>query len=164
MNRPRHQAPGTRHQNSIILALVPIVIAATIASGAVITRSLRKADPAIPYFALDLGKIQPAQAAEARLVVKNPHSAPIAVERVASSCDCLSLRPGRFTIPAGGECLVLVLYRPEPGDRFSGELGMSISGIDRDGAIVLQGKVSVAVRTQDGSSSVATRGEEAVGE
>jgi len=97
---------------------------------------------------LDLGRLAPGQPATATVAIENPHASPITVTRVEVSCDCVHIRPERWTVPARGASTIRVTYEPEDAT-FAGHLDVSITGVDDQGKAVF--RESVAIRVEGGA-------------
>ena len=101
---------------------------------------------------LDLGTLASRAVGRAELQVTNGSTQTIDIERVSTSCPCMTVAPGAFRVgPMQGKTIRVTFYPAAERD-FRGQLRVDISGHGSDGEILLRTSVAVTVReaTQPG--------------
>lgn len=94
---------------------------------------------------IDLGTLSPGQMGRAELRVANAGTDPRSVERVETSCPCVSAGPVPLAVAAGGEGRLTVVFDAAEEPNFRGNLAVELRGLDASGAELFRTKVNVGV-------------------
>jgi hypothetical protein len=100
---------------------------------------------------LTLGALSPGESAQAALRVRNGGSDTVRIERVETSCPCVSVNPSRATVKPGCTAELTVAFDAEHSPDFRGPLRVAVLGRGPDDRVAFQTAVDLSVEsgTQD---------------
>ncbi len=75
-----------------------------------------------------LGELKAGQSARAEITLRNPGLAPVTVDRVVSSCPCITVSPLPACVPCSGSAVLVVAFDPADEPEFRGGLSVELSG------------------------------------
>ena len=78
---------------------------------------------------LDLGIVEPGVAAYGQLTIRNQERMPVIVNRMKSSCPCISGSPLPRSVAPGETAVIKIAFDPSGEPDFRGNLGVILSGI-----------------------------------
>jgi hypothetical protein len=94
---------------------------------------------------IELGDLEPGRSAEAKLSLRNRGSETVVLERIETSCPCVSVSPASLRLHPGGAAELRVHFDPTDEPEFRGGLSVTLVGWGRPGAILFRTHVNVAV-------------------
>lgn len=93
-----------------------------------------------------LGILDPGQDIEERITLSNPQTEAVVVERIATSCPCLSLSPSSLRVEPQSAAQVILRFDPAAEPDFRGELSVELTGYGTDEERIFQTRVDLEVR------------------
>src|SRR5438128_321869 len=85
---------------------------------------------------LDLGNVPQGKWAQAKFVLRNPHSEPIVITHVETSCPCLDIRLPAEAVPPEGEMKGEVFLDMSREPHFSGRMDLQARAKAKDSEII----------------------------
>jgi hypothetical protein len=93
-----------------------------------------------------LGVLEPGSTASARLTLRNPNDAPIAVKVIETSCPCVLVTPPVLDVNARNSADVTLTFDPSNEPDFRGGLSIDVVGKASGGAELFRTKLNLEVR------------------
>jgi hypothetical protein len=152
MIRPFHDPPSRRFfcRASLPVGFV-LIVAGLVAARSSRLESIRRpsTDTLFPLESspnpLLLGSLRPGHAASGEISLRNPAREPITIERIETSCPCLSIAPALLEIGPGRSATLIVRFNPAEDPDFRGSLSIEVTGLGTDGAVVFRTHVRLTV-------------------
>lgn len=82
---------------------------------------------------ISIGTLKPGQVARVKATLRNPRTESVRLDRVETSCPCVSVESLPTTIAANGASEIEVVFNPSEEPDFRGALSVELIGKD-DGA------------------------------
>lgn len=99
----------------------------------------------VPPGPISLGALPPGRPARGRLTLKNESAEAISIDRVETSCPCLSVLPLPARVEAGSERSLTVAFDPTAEPDFRGGLAVELTGRGSAGTILFGTRVDLDV-------------------
>jgi len=96
---------------------------------------------------VSLGVVSRGQRANAAFSLANRGSLTLTIERIETSCACLSTTPGPIAIEPGGKKLLDIQFDPFVEPDFHGSLSIDVTGYARSG-VAFHTLANLEVRTE----------------
>ena len=94
-----------------------------------------------------IGVVEPGCVGRAEIVIANPGGSAVAVERIESSCECLSVDPPSLRLGPGESRVLRVVFDSSREPDFVGELGIDVTARVASGTISFRTMVDVEVES-----------------
>jgi hypothetical protein len=94
---------------------------------------------------IKLGNLVPGQDSSRVVLVRNRTSAPVTIDRLETSCPCISAKATPSRVESGGLALVTVKYDSAEDPEFTGTLAVECSGLSSSGELLFRFRVDLTV-------------------
>ncbi len=103
-----------------------------------------------------IGAVEPGRVGRAEIVIANPGAKAVVVERIESSCECLTVDPPALRLGPGESSVLRVVFDSSREADFRGELGVEVTGRAGD-RVVFRTVVELEVKTPASVSAATAR-------
>lgn len=104
---------------------------------------------------ISLGRLNPGERAQTSLFLSNPHSRPIAIKTIETSCPCLKVSPRCLSLNSHEETSLSIVFDPEEDREFRGSLSVEViaKGVDNSNIFCTQVDLIVSDAGESASSA-----------
>ena len=95
-----------------------------------------------------LGTLSPGHATVGKFFLHNPGRVSITIERIVTSCPCLTINPAPIEVGPGLSTALIVRFDPAEDRDFRGGLSIEVAGFETNGKVVFRTRVSLKVRAE----------------
>ena len=99
---------------------------------------------------LSLGTLRPGVSAKGMLTLRNSGAEPITVERIDTSCPCVTLSPIPLVVPSNASATLTVAYDANDDPRFRGGLEVDVIGRSEAGKELFKTVIRLSVLDETG--------------
>ena len=152
-SHPVHARPSRIVRNSLTVSLLICCGCSSPVEPQQDTRSAMKppssnfplrAEPSV----LLLGMLKPGDSSEASARIRNTSQVPHSVDRIVTSCPCVSSSASTFSLGSGEDCVITLKFDSREEPEFRGNLTVEVMGKSRDDELLFQ--LLVRVRIHEG--------------
>jgi len=94
---------------------------------------------------IELGRLKPGQNASRAISLRNRGSAPVTIERIETSCPCISAKAAPSHVRSGESALLTVNFDASEDPQFRGRLAVECIGLSSSGEPVFRCRVDLSV-------------------
>lgn len=95
---------------------------------------------------VSLGSLNPGQVVDKKIVLSNPWTTPVTIQRIETSCPCLEVAPVPIEIASGRSGEIVVRFNSTEDPDYRGVLGIEVTGYNPSGKSVMEMRIDLEIK------------------